>query len=78
MPRLVAVGLPAHLAQHCLDHQHLQLLALRDVVVERHRAGFQPARERAHGQAGEAVCIDQRQRGLLELFTGEFGGTSHA
>jgi hypothetical protein len=38
-----------------------------DVVVERHRAGAELLGEGAHAEGGQAVAVDQRERGSKDL-----------
>lgn len=73
----VRPAIPGHLGEHRLDHQQIDRLALRNVVVERHRARAQLGRERAHGEAGEALPVEQAQGGRLQLRMRESGGSAH-
>jgi len=52
------------LAEDDVDHAVEELLLVRDVVVERHRAGAELVRKPANRQRLEPLALRERNRGL--------------
>ena len=65
----------ADTGEHRFGNEAFQLLAVFDVVVERHRSGTQCGRERSHAQAREPVLVDDLDR--LRAHLGERESCPH-
>jgi hypothetical protein len=72
---VVAVVVVEQRLDHAVDHPVEQVLAAGHVAVQRHRLDPEGGAEAAHGQRGQAVLVDEVDRGLQDPFPVQAGRT---